>query len=106
MNNNKATVKCSILGENFTLSCNKDDEVHLRDAIKSLQESAKVLLNANPNLSPQQAAILTALKALTQKKQLEHASAPFLRILEEQLDVIESVIEGATVSAEPHKKVS
>ncbi len=93
MEDNKVTVTCSLLGESFTLSCPKEDEADLRGAIALFKDLLAKLLLASPNLTPQQAAILTALKALSQKKEIERGSSPFLAEVEKKLSELEAVMD-------------
>lgn len=93
MPQDKVKVSCSILGQSFTLSCDPKSKGDLEKAISVLQTEAAQLLKHNPNLSPQQAAILTALKALTEKSAIEAGSSPFLEAVDERLSRMERLVK-------------
>lgn len=55
-------VKFIMLGENFCITCQEDDEALMRRAIAKIEELAASTLKANPAFSPLQAMIIAALR--------------------------------------------
>lgn len=55
-------VKFMMLGENFCITCQEDDEALMRRAIAKIEELAASTLKANPGFSPLQAMIIAALR--------------------------------------------
>lgn len=91
-------IEFSILGESFVLSCKAQDEENLKKSINNIKEATAKILRANPNMSPQQAAILTALDSQNQLLTYKQHKSPFIlraqRLIEEIEKNANKVING------------
>ncbi len=67
----------SVLGDSFTLRCRKDQLPELKQAVLSVQEISGRILRDSPNISPQQAAILTAIDSQSRLQRYMGGSTPF-----------------------------
>gem|GEM_PF-709940 len=76
-NDSLTAVSFSLFGENFTLSCRKDQKEALQKAIDAVIASTSRLLRDNPNLSPQQACILTAINTQSALQEFLGSDTPF-----------------------------
>lgn len=67
----------SVLGDSFTLRCRPSQERELKNAVLSVQELAASILRNSPTITPQQAAVLTALECQTRLQRFMSGSTPF-----------------------------
>ncbi len=67
----------TIMGMAFSLKVRKKEVASLMHAVKDLQERSRVLLRANPNLTPAQASILIALNVQTDLNEILSNNTPF-----------------------------
>ncbi|SPT68406.1 Uncharacterized protein conserved in bacteria [Anaerobiospirillum thomasii] len=70
-------ISFTILGENFSVRCRKDQEEALESAIQKVQDLCAKILRDNPNLTPQQGAILCALEAQSKLMAIAQGHTPF-----------------------------
>ncbi|MGN0903108.1 MAG: cell division protein ZapA [Succinivibrio sp.] len=70
--NDYTSVSFSILAEQFSLRCKKEDEELLKAAVENVKTTVSSMLRQNPTLSPIQASILALIK--TNQDLLEHSS--------------------------------
>ncbi len=70
------SVSFTIMGERFTLRTPATEAEHLRQSVKRVQEMSASYLRDSPHLSPQQAAILTAIEASSQLIELKERRSP------------------------------
>ena len=75
--NNAQNISFSILGDNFSLRCREDLKESLEEAVAQVQALSAKILRDNPNLKPQQAAILCALETQSKLIQIKSGATPF-----------------------------
>ncbi len=84
----------SVLGDRFTLRCRPDQERELKNAVLSVQELAASILRNSPSITPQQAAVLTALECQSRLQHFMSGSTPFQdqawRLTREIREILES----------------
>lgn len=78
----------SILGNKFTLRCTKQQENQLKAAIDQVQVISAEILRHTPNLSPQQAAILTAIESQKRLQRFLGSTSPFEREAKSLMKII------------------
>lgn len=91
-------VKFSILGQTFSVSCKKENQVNFNESIEHVKKFAADLLGSNPNMSPIQAAILTAVDSENRLLTYQTEKSPFIKKAEKLIAEIESnankIIDG------------
>ncbi len=95
-NTNFEDISFSLLGDSFTLRCHKQQKSDLIQAIRSVQELSARILRDSPTLSPQQAAILTAIDSQSRLQRYMGGSTPFQEEATRSITEIKSILQQAT----------
>ena len=83
----------SLFGITFTLRVPHDKVKGLRESVAAIQAKTSQMMRENPNLNPQQAAILIALENESRLRAYLENSTPFERLAEEQINTIKATLE-------------
>lgn len=75
--NEVVTVNLTILGNSFSLRVRRAQRANLIEAVEAVKERSSSMLRQNPTLSPQQAAILTAIDSESALRAYLGANTPF-----------------------------
>lgn len=75
--NEVVTVNFTILGNSFSLKVRRAQRENLLEAVESVKERSSSMLRQNPTLSPQQAAILTAIDSESALRAYLGSNTPF-----------------------------
>ncbi len=87
------TVTFSIVGEKISLRCSKDKVEQLKDAAEAVQHTIAKHLRDNPNMTPQVAALITAIDCQTKLLQFLGGSTTFTDKANDIVNRIENHLE-------------
>ncbi len=86
------SLNVTLLGERFTLSCKSEDRDALEAAVATVRELLAKMLAANPALTAQQAALLVAVRAVSQSAERREEVSDFEKALTSRVERLEKLL--------------